>query len=128
MQLANRERLIVATMGDGSYIFSNPVACHQIAEALGLPILVLIVNNSEWGAVRQSVLSIYPDGFASKTNRMPLTSLEPSPDFARIAEASRAWSATVEDGTALPGVLADAIKHIETTRTLALVNIRVRPD
>ncbi|MCB1366330.1 MAG: thiamine pyrophosphate-requiring protein, partial [Rhodobacteraceae bacterium] len=37
--LADRERLAVAVVGDGSYIFANPVACHQIAEALDLPIL-----------------------------------------------------------------------------------------
>ena len=73
MSLADRDRLVVATMGDGSYIFANPVACHQIAEALALPVLVVIVNNGEWGAVRQSVLGIYPDGHAARTNAMPLT-------------------------------------------------------
>ena len=56
MQLADRQRLVVATMGDGSYIFANPAACHQIAEALGLPVLILVLNNAEWGAVRQSVV------------------------------------------------------------------------
>ena len=44
MQLADLDRLIVATMGDGSYMFANPVACHQIAEALELPILVLVAD------------------------------------------------------------------------------------
>ena len=37
-QLANRDRLVIAGMGDGSYMFANPVACHQIAEALALPV------------------------------------------------------------------------------------------
>ena len=93
MQLARPERLIVATMGDGSYMFANPVACHQIAEALGLPVLLLVLNNREWGAVRQSVLGTYPDGYASRTNRMPLVSLDPTPDFTKVAAASRAWTA-----------------------------------
>src|SRR5690606_20095048 len=39
MQLAEPDRLVVATLGDGSYMFANPVACHQIAEALDLPVL-----------------------------------------------------------------------------------------
>jgi acetolactate synthase-1/2/3 large subunit len=127
MSLADRGRLVVATMGDGSYIFSNPAACHQIAEALELPVLVLVLNNGEWGAVRQSVLGIYPDGYASRTNTMPLTSLAPTPDFTKIAQASRAWTALVSDGAELPGVLAAAIEHVETRRTQALVEIRVRP-
>ena len=49
MQLADPNRLIFATMGDGSYMFANPVAAHQVAEAHGLPVIALILNNSEWG-------------------------------------------------------------------------------
>jgi acetolactate synthase-1/2/3 large subunit len=125
MQLANRKNLIVATMGDGSYMFSNPVACHQIAEALGLPVLIVILNNSEWAAVRYSVLDLYPDGYAAKANRMPLTSLQPTPDFTKIAEASRAWNARVDRPENLAATLAEAIRHIETTGTLALVEIAI---
>ena len=125
MQLANHDRLIVATMGDGSYMFSNPVACHQIAEAMQLPILVLVLNNSEWGAVRQSVLGVYPDGYASRANTIPLISLEPSPDFTKVAEASRAWAACVHKGSDLPATLAAAIDHVTNRRSHALVEIRV---
>ncbi|MCW4114505.1 thiamine pyrophosphate-requiring protein [Aurantimonas sp. MSK8Z-1] len=127
IQLANRDRLIVATMGDGSYMFANPVACHQIAEALGLPLLVLVLNNREWGAVRQSVLGVYPDGYAAKANTMPLTSLEPTPDFTKVAEASRAWTARVDEGDALPGVLTEAIRQVRENKRQALVEIRIRP-
>lgn len=127
MQLARRDKLIVATMGDGSYMFSNPVACHQIAEALELPLLLVIVNNAEWGAVRQSVLGIYPDGYAARTNEMPLTQLSPAPDFTKIAEASRAWARRVEMGNDLPAAIAEALDHIAEHRTLALLDVRVRP-
>jgi acetolactate synthase-1/2/3 large subunit len=127
MQLAQPDRLIIATMGDGSYMFANPVACHQIAEAMNLPVLVLVLNNREWGAVRKSVLGTYPDGYASRTNQMPLVSLDPTPDFTKVAAASRAWTAAVDAPADLPGVLAAAIEHITTTRTQALVEIRVAP-
>ena len=125
MKLADRDKLVIATMGDGSYMFSNPVACHQIAEALELPLLVLILNNSEWGAVRQSVLGVYPDGYASKSNTMPLVSLKPSPDYTKVAQASRAWTATVERGEELETVLAAAIEQVMVHKKLALVDIRV---
>ncbi|MEX6505197.1 thiamine pyrophosphate-requiring protein [Jiella sp. M17.18] len=126
MALADPGRLTVATMGDGSYIFANPAACHQIAEALELPVLVVVLNNAEWGAVRHSVLGIYPDGYAAKTNVMPLTSLSPTPDFTKIAAASRAWTALVTDGAALEDTLRRAIAHVETERRQALVEVRVR--
>jgi acetolactate synthase I/II/III large subunit len=127
IQLADPDRLVVATMGDGSYMFANPVTCHQIAEALALPVLVLVLNNAEWGAVRQSVLGVYPNGYASRSNVMPLTSLSPSPDFTKVAEASRAWTARVDKAADLPGVLAAAIEHVTTQRTQALVEIGIAP-
>ena len=40
-------------------------------------------------AVRRSVVNSYPGGKAASSNRMPLVSLDPSPDFQMIARASR---------------------------------------
>ena len=125
MKLARPDRLIVATMGDGSYMFSNPVACHQIAEAVNIPLLVLVLNNSEWGAVRQSVLGVYPDGFAARANAMPLVSLSPSPDFTKVASASRAWTASVTDGDDLLPILKAAIDQVMVEKRQALVEIRI---
>lgn len=127
MKLAQPDRLIVATMGDGSYMFSNPVACHQIAEAAEIPLLILVLNNSEWGAVRQSVLGVYPDGYASKANTMPLVSLAPTPDFTKVAAASRAWTAQVDRAEELDAALAAAIEQVTVHKTQALVEIRIAP-
>ncbi|MGH6944334.1 MAG: thiamine pyrophosphate-requiring protein, partial [Geminicoccaceae bacterium] len=76
-KLACPERLVIAAIGDGSYIFANPVACHQIAEALDLPVLIVVFNNGVWNAVRKATRAVYPDGHAAHSNRMPLSSLEP---------------------------------------------------
>jgi acetolactate synthase-1/2/3 large subunit len=115
-------------MGDGSYMFSNPTACHQIAEALELPVLIIILNNEEWGAVRASVTGMYPSGFASRANEMPLTALKPSPDFTNTAAASRAWARKVTDPAELPKVLEQALKVVRENRRTALLDVRVLPD
>ncbi|MFC2968507.1 thiamine pyrophosphate-requiring protein [Acidimangrovimonas pyrenivorans] len=127
-QLADPDRLCVATLGDGSYMFANPTVCHQIAEALELPVLVVILNNAEWGAVRGAVSGLYPDGHASRANHMPLTGLRPSPDFTLTAQASGAWARRVDKAGDLPGALAGAIEVIETERRCALLDIRCLPD
>lgn len=126
MKLGDPDRLIVATMGDGSYMFSNPVACHQIAEAHRIGILVVVLNNGEWGAVRQSVTGLYPDGHAVRANQMPLTGLTPSPDFAAIAAASRAYSETVSERADVPGALERALDVVIAEKRLALLNVLVR--
>lgn len=126
--LADPDRICVATMGDGSYMFANPTVCHQIAEALALPVLVVILNNAEWGAVRGSVAGLYPQGYAVRSNDMPLTALTPSPDFAVTAAASRAWSRTVTEPAALRGAIDDALRVVREERRQALLNVRVLPD
>jgi acetolactate synthase-1/2/3 large subunit len=127
-RLADPERICVATMGDGAYMFANPTVCHQIAEALDLPILVMIFNNEEWGAVRGSVMGLYPDGFAAKANRMPLTSLKPVPEFSLTAAASRAWAKRVDNAEDLPGSIANALRVVRQDRRLALLDIKVLPE
>ena len=124
-QLADRDKLVIACVGDGSYMFANPVACHQIAEALGLPILTIVKNNAMWNAVRRSVVKGYPDGAAVRQNRIPLTSLEPLPDFTQIAKASRAHAERIERGADLPDALRRAVEFIRTERRQVLLDLSV---
>lgn len=124
-QLADPEALCFATIGDGSYMFANPTACHQVCEAFNLPVITLVLNNEEWGAVRHSVEGLYKDGLAARSNDVPLTSLRPSPDFALTAQASRAYTETVTDGDALPAALERAINVATTERRQVLLNIAI---
>ncbi|MFT7441105.1 MAG: acetolactate synthase-1/2/3 large subunit [Sulfitobacter sp.] len=124
-QLARPGKLTIAAMGDGSYIFANPVACHQLAEALGLPILIVVKNNASWNAVRRSVVGSFPDGAAVKANTMPLTSLSPVPDFAGIATASRAYAERVNQAEDLPDALQRALSAIRSEGRAALLDVRV---
>ena len=124
-QLADPDRLVFATVGDGSYMFANPTACHQVCEALGLPVITLVLNNEEWGAVRHSVEGLYKGRSASKWNDVPLTSLRPSPDFTKTAEASRAYTETVTDGHDLPAALGRAVKVATDDKRQVLLNIAI---
>ncbi|SFB05856.1 acetolactate synthase-1/2/3 large subunit [Poseidonocella pacifica] len=124
-QMADPDRLVFATMGDGSYMFANPTACHLVAEAHEVPVIILVLNNEEWGAVRHSVEGLYPHGAARAANEVPLTSLRPSPDFTQTAAASRAYTETVTDGAALPDALDRAISVATSERRQVLLNIAI---
>jgi acetolactate synthase-1/2/3 large subunit len=123
--LADRDRLTIACIGDGSYMFANPVACHQIAEAHKLPVLVVVMNNGIWNAVRRAALTMYPKGQAAGMDVMPITSLEPSPDYVAVAKASRAWAEAVENAADLPGAIKRAVEVIRKEKRQALLNVRV---
>ncbi|MGY9056368.1 MAG: thiamine pyrophosphate-requiring protein [Alphaproteobacteria bacterium] len=125
VQLAKPGEQVVAAVGDGSHLFANPVACHQVAEAFNLPILACVFNNGIWNAVRRAALNMYPDGDAAKANIMPLTSLRPLPDFASIAKASRAHGEQVLEGQDLPKALERAKAAIKSGQP-ALLDVAVR--
>jgi len=125
MKLGDPDRFVVATMGDGSYMFANPTACHQVMEAYDIAVLIIVVNNGEWGAVRHSVKGMYPDGYAAGANVMPMTALSPSPDFSLTAAASRVWAKKVTDPLALPDALAEAVKIVAEDRRPALLDVSV---
>jgi acetolactate synthase-1/2/3 large subunit len=124
-QLAARDQLVVAAVGDGSYTFANPVACHQIAARLELPVLTVVFDNQGWQAVRMATLAIYPQGQAAQAEQMPLTSLAPSPDYSKVIEASGGWGEKVDDPTGFPAAIARALDVVRRERRQALVQVRL---
>lgn len=122
-KLAAPDRLVIAAVGDGSYMFANPVACHQVAEALDIPLLTVVFDNGVWNAVRKSTRAVYPDGHANRANRMPLSSLSPAPDYEKIIEASRGHGERIEDPDALPDALERAVAMVMNERRQVLLNV-----
>ena len=121
-KLALPDRLVIACVGDGSYMFANPVACHQTAAALKLPILTVVFNNEVWNAVRKSTRAVYPKGHAAASNDMPLSSLAPSPAFEKVIEASGGLGLRVETPAELDGAIQEAIAAVRGGRQ-ALINV-----
>jgi acetolactate synthase I/II/III large subunit len=83
-KLAAPQREVIVTVGDGSYMFGNPIPYHYVGRAENLPTLTIVANNHMWGAVRQATLDVFPEGAAAKANVMPITQLNPSPDFEKV--------------------------------------------
>lgn len=122
-KLASPERLVVATLGDGAYMFANPTAAHYASEAYGLPVLTIVFNNALYGAVRNSTLAMYKDGFASRDRGRMLAELGPSPAFERLVEASGGVGFKVERAAELREALARAVAVVTGECRSALVNV-----
>ena len=127
-QLANLDRLTVCVVGDGSYMFANPIACHQVAAAQRLPLLTIVLNNGSWDAVRISTLDIYPDGDASRANHVPMVPFTPAPAYGDIAAASGCYAETVQAAEDLPGALTRALKVIRDEKRQVLLDVTVGMD
>ena len=122
VKLAKPERQVISILGDGSYIFSNPVAVHHAAQMHRLPTLTVVINNAMWGAVRRATLGMYPDGEAAKSNKPPFIDLDDLPAFETVCAASGGYGERVEDPQQLPGALKRALEAVDRGQQ-ALVNV-----
>jgi acetolactate synthase-1/2/3 large subunit len=125
-KLAAPDKLIVATLGDGAYLFGNPTVAHWVAQAHALPVLVVIFNNSAYGAVRRATLSMFKDGAAGEDDGRGLAELDPSPDYDALAGIQGAHVERVEQPADLPAALARARDAVATNQRQALVNVICR--
>lgn len=121
---AQPDRTVIATVGDGSYMFGNPTPFHFVAAATGLPVLTIICNNCRWNAVDASTRIVYPEGAAANSQQMPLVQLEPSPEFSKVAEASGAFARRVDDPAVLPDAIREALAAVASGQQ-ALLDVRV---
>ncbi len=121
-KLARPEALVVATLGDGSYEFSNPLACHHAAAMHGIATLTVVLNNGGYGAVERATRALYPQGVAARQG-MELVSLAPMPHFEQVIAACGGWGERVESVDALEGAIERAIEQVMVHGRQALLNV-----
>lgn len=122
-KLAEPDRLVIATLGDGSYIFANPVAAHYAASQHDLPVLFIVFNNSRWGAVHRATLKVYPDGAASAASENAFVNLDGLPDFEQVCAAAGGYGERVERADDLPAALERALNAVRNEKRQALLNV-----
>jgi len=114
-QVAFPDALVVDVAGDGS-IQMNIQELATVRQH-GLPVKVLILNNSYLGMVRQWQELFYG-------RRYSHVSLEVQPDFVKLAEAYGIKGYRVERPQEVEPILREALSHREP----ALVDVRVAPE
>ncbi len=123
VKLAEPDRQVVAVLGDGSYIFANPVALHHAASHHRLPVLFVVVNNAMWGAVRRATMAMYPKGEAARSNRPPFIDLDDLPAFEQVCQAAGGYGERVDDPAELPAAFQRAFHAIKVEKRQALINV-----
>ena len=101
-QLALRDQLVVAVVGDGGFQMTN----QELATAVqyDLPVKVLIMNNGYLGMVRQWQEMFYDRTYSE-------VDISVAPDFVKLAEAYGAAGFRVERPAELREVMEAALKH-----------------
>jgi acetolactate synthase-1/2/3 large subunit len=122
-KLASPDKTVICALGDGAYMFGNPTAAHYVSEAMRLPVLFVIANNARWAAVHRSTLSLYPKGFAAAEKQPPFATLEPSPRFEHVVQASGGHGERVSEPKELMPALERALKIVKEEKRQAVLNV-----
>ncbi len=122
-KLASPDAFVVATLGDGAYMFSNPTVGHWVSAKHELPILTIVYNNSRYGAVRRATLSMFKDAVAGENDGRLLADLDPAPPYDEIARVQGAYAERVERPSDLPDALKRAREAVVDGRRQALLNV-----
>jgi acetolactate synthase-1/2/3 large subunit len=126
-QLASPGKTVVACIGDGSYMFGAPAAAHWVARRMNLPVLFVVWNNAQWGAVAGATRGVYPDGWSVRTNTFTFSDLSPSLDFELICRAAGGYGERVEDPAEVPAALERALRVVQQEGRQALLNVIAAP-
>src|SRR5207245_9260768 len=118
-KLAAPDKTVVCAVGDGAYIFGSPTAAHFVSRAYGVPVLFVVFNNRMWNAVKKAVQTHASDGWAVKTGIMPLTELDPAPDYELVCRASGGHAERVEDPAQLPAAIKRALSVVRDEKRQA---------
>ncbi|MFT5439525.1 MAG: acetolactate synthase-1/2/3 large subunit, partial [Alphaproteobacteria bacterium] len=122
-KLADRDRLVIGTHGDGSYMFNVPISAHYVAAENDLPILTVVFNNQRWQAVRGSTMGLHPDGYAAKANQMPLAYFNVDQHYEKMVEVSGGYGEQVNDPKDMQPALERALKAVMVEKRQAVINV-----
>jgi acetolactate synthase-1/2/3 large subunit len=126
VKAAAPDQLVICTVGDGAYMFGNPIPAHYVSHAENLPVLNVVFNNQMWGAVKRNTREVYPSGFAAKSNREPLTYFDVSIGFEKAVETVGGHGEKVEDPAKVPAAIERAMKAVTVEKRQALLNVVCR--
>lgn len=123
MKLAHPEKTVIVSVGDGTYMFNNPTACHFVSQAYNLPVLTIVCNNAVWHSTKAATQQVLPDGWAASTGNFPLCELSPSPRYEMVVAAHGGYGEMVDEPAELLPALRRALKVVREEKRQAVLNV-----
>jgi acetolactate synthase-1/2/3 large subunit len=122
-KLAAPERMMVQVVGDGSFYVNVPTSVYATSQQYKLPFLAIVLDNSGWGAVKESTLKVFPDGEARNTGEYE-AALCPDVEFGKVAEAFGAYAEKLTEPDDVPDALRRCVDVVRAGHA-ALLHVRV---
>jgi len=122
-KLAARDRLVIGTHGDGSYMFGNPISAHYVGAEQELPVLTVLFNNQRWQAVRRATVGLNREGFAAKSKHQPITFLDSISNYQKAVEVADGYGEKVTDPAEMMPALERGLRAVNVEKRQAVINV-----
>jgi acetolactate synthase-1/2/3 large subunit len=123
IKLAARQRPVVLLVGDGSFLYNPIVQALGASQRHELPIIIIVMNNKKYEAMRKGHVHHYPDG-ASASNDLHYGVTIEGPDYEKLGSHFGFHGQRVEKLGDLKGALQGALAANKGSKT-AILNVMV---
>jgi acetolactate synthase-1/2/3 large subunit len=119
IKLAARERPVALLIGDGSFLYNPIIQALGASKRHELPIIIIVLNNKRYEAMRMGHVHHYPDGVSASKNLHYGVAID-GPDYEQIGGHFGFHGRRVEKLADLKGALADALAATKDGKTSIL--------
>jgi thiamine pyrophosphate-dependent acetolactate synthase large subunit-like protein len=123
IKLAARERPVALLIGDGSFLYNPIIQALGASKRHDLPILIVILNNKKYEAMRKGHVHQYPDGASVSKNLHYGVAIE-GPDYEQLGSHFGFHGQRVEKLADLKNALQNALAATRDGNT-AILNVMV---
>ncbi|NEK59123.1 thiamine pyrophosphate-requiring protein [Geodermatophilus sabuli] len=121
VKLAAPGSRVVALVGDGSFLFSQPTPALWVAHHERTPVLVVVLRNGGYAASRRPVFALFPDGASAASGEVVGTRFTDGPDFTQVAAACHAHAEQVSDPAEVRAALQRGLDAVAGGRSAVVV-------
>jgi acetolactate synthase-1/2/3 large subunit len=123
IKLAAPTRPVALLIGDGSFLYNPIIQALGASKRHELPIIIIVLNNKKYEAMRKGHVHHYPDG-ASASKDLHFGVTIDGPDYERLGSHFGFHGQRVENRAELDGALQSALAATKAGRT-AILNVVV---
>jgi acetolactate synthase-1/2/3 large subunit len=127
VKLALPDRPVVVLVGDGSFVFGEPLAALWASRMNQAPIMVVVFNNGCYNATKTPLKNAYPQGYSVRGNRFVAVDLEPAPRYDLLGGVVGAVGERIEDPNDVLPALRRGLTHVRAGSPVILDVILARP-
>jgi acetolactate synthase I/II/III large subunit len=120
VKLAYPDRPVISMIGDGSFVFSAPLAALWAMQTNSAPVMIVIFNNTCYYATKRPLVNAYPEGYSVRSDHFVGIDLLPAPRYDLMAQTVGAHGEQVFDPAAVPDALRRGLERVQSGQTAIL--------